>query len=284
MTEGMPQKSSDALGAALLLAPALLVIAIAFLAPLARLAALSFSSPQGVLAAYRELLGDEVFWIVLRNTIGLAAIVTIITLTGGFALALALTRLGGGWRLALFAAVVLPLWVSVLVRTFSWMLLLERNGPINEAMVATGVIGQPVQLLFNFTGVTIAMVHVLLPYAVLPIYAALVKIDPALLKASEGLGASFATTFQRVLLPLSARGVATAAAFVFLLSLSFFVTPALLGGANNMTIPMLIDTFVNERLAWPLAGAASMLLLGLVLGCIAVIGRFVPLGGLAEAR
>ncbi|MBV8447587.1 MAG: ABC transporter permease [Hyphomicrobiales bacterium] len=280
----MPQKSSDALGAALLLAPALLVIAIAFLAPLARLAALSFSSPQGVLAAYRELLGDEVFWIVLRNTIGLAAIVTIITLTGGFALALALTRLGGGWRLALFAAVVLPLWVSVLVRTFSWMLLLERNGPINEAMVATGVIGQPVQLLFNFTGVTIAMVHVLLPYAVLPIYAALVKIDPALLKASEGLGASFATTFQRVLLPLSARGVATAAAFVFLLSLSFFVTPALLGGANNMTIPMLIDTFVNERLAWPLAGAASMLLLGLVLGCIAVIGRFVPLGGLAEAR
>jgi len=284
VTEGMPQKSSDALGAALLLAPALLVIAIAFLAPLARLAALSFSSPQGVLAAYRELLGDEVFWIVLRNTIGLAAIVTIITLTGGFALALALTRLGGGWRLALFAAVVLPLWVSVLVRTFSWMLLLERNGPINEAMVATGVIGQPVQLLFNFTGVTIAMVHVLLPYAVLPIYAALVKIDPALLKASEGLGASFATTFQRVLLPLSARGVATAAAFVFLLSLSFFVTPALLGGANNMTIPMLIDTFVNERLAWPLAGAASMLLLGLVLGCIAVIGRFVPLGGLAEAR
>lgn len=284
MTEGMPQKSSDALGAALLLAPALLVIAIAFLAPLARLAALSFSSPQGVLAAYRELLGDEVFWIVLRNTIGLAAIVTIITLTGGFALALALTRLGGGWRLALFAAVVLPLWISVLVRTFSWMLLLERNGPINEAMVATGVIGQPVQLLFNFTGVTIAMVHVLLPYAVLPIYAALVKIDPALLKASEGLGASFATTFRRVLLPLSARGVATAAAFVFLLSLSFFVTPALLGGANNMTIPMLIDTFVNERLAWPLAGAASMLLLGLVLGCIAVIGRFVPLGGLAEAR
>jgi len=284
VTEGMPQKSSDALGAALLLAPALLVIAIAFLAPLARLAALSFSSPQGVLAAYRELLGDEVFWIVLRNTIGLAAIVTIITLTGGFALALALTRLGGGWRLALFAAVVLPLWISVLVRTFSWMLLLERNGPINEAMVATGVIGQPVQLLFNFTGVTIAMVHVLLPYAVLPIYAALVKIDPALLKASEGLGASFATTFRRVLLPLSARGVATAAAFVFLLSLSFFVTPALLGGANNMTIPMLIDTFVNERLAWPLAGAASMLLLGLVLGCIAVIGRFVPLGGLAEAR
>jgi len=284
VTEGMPQKSGDALGAALLLAPALLVIAIAFLTPLARLAALSFSSPQGVLAAYRELLGDEVFWIVLRNTIGLAAIVTIITLTGGFALALALTRLGGGWRLALFAAVVLPLWISVLVRTFSWMLLLERNGPINEAMVATGVIGQPVQLLFNFTGVTIAMVHVLLPYAVLPIYAALIKIDPALLKASEGLGASFATTFRRVLLPLSARGVATAAAFVFLLSLSFFVTPALLGGANNMTVPMLIDTFVNERLAWPLAGAASMLLLGLVLACIAVIGRFVPLGGLAEAR
>ena len=278
------RKPANRMGAALLLAPALGIIAVAFLAPLARLAALSFSSPRGSLAAYQELLDDQVFWIVARNTVGLAVVVTLLTLALGFALAMALTRLNGGWRAALFGAVVLPLWISVLVRTFSWMLLLERNGPINRAIMATGIINEPVQLLFNFTGVIIGMVHVLLPYAVLPIYAALIKIDPAVVKASEGLGASFATTFRRVLLPLAARGVATAAAFVFLLSLSFFVTPALLGGATSTTLPMLIDTFVNERLAWPLAGAASMLLLVMVLACTAFIGRFIRLGSLAEAR
>jgi len=278
------RKPANRMGAALLLAPALGIIAVAFLAPLARLAALSFSSPRGSLAAYQELLDDQVFWIVARNTVGLAVVVTLLTLALGFALAMALTRLNGGWRAALFGAVVLPLWISVLVRTFSWMLLLERNGPINRAIMATGIINEPVQLLFNFTGVIIGMVHVLLPYAVLPIYAALIKIDPAVVKASEGLGASFATTFRRVLLPLAARGAATAAAFVFLLSLSFFVTPALLGGATSTTLPMLIDTFVNERLAWPLAGAASMLLLVMVLACTAFIGRFIRLGSLAEAR
>jgi ABC-type spermidine/putrescine transport system permease subunit I len=130
----------------------------------------------------------------------------------------------------------------------------------------------------------IGMVHVLLPYAALPIYAALVKIDPALLRASEGLGASGITTFRRIVLPLATKGIATAATFTFLLSLGFFITPALLGGAKSTTISMLIDTFVNERLAWPLASAASIILLALALGVIAIAARFVPISGLAEAR
>ena len=98
---------------------------------------------------------------------------------------------------------LLPLWISVLVRTFSWMLLLERNGPINRVLMGAGLTEQPLPLLFNTAGVTIGMTHVLLPYAVLPIYAALARIDPALMRASEGLGASRLTTFRRVLLPLS---------------------------------------------------------------------------------
>ena len=114
------------------------------------------------------------------------------------------------------------------------------------------------------------MVHVLLPYAVLPIYAALVRIDPALLRASEGLGASAVTTFRRVLLPLSLSGVATAATFTFLLALGFFVTPALLGGASSITLSMLIDGFVSDRLDWPLAAAASVLLL---VAALAFVGR-----------
>jgi ABC-type spermidine/putrescine transport system permease subunit I len=270
--------------AALLLTPAMAIIALGFVAPLLRLAVLSFSSPAGPLAAYRELASVDVYRVVLRNTVVLALVVSAASLAIGFALALALTRLEAGWRAVILACVVLPLWISVLVRTFSWMMILERNGPLNRFLVALGIVDQPLPLLFAFPSVAIGMVHVLLPYAVLPIYAALSRIDPALLRASGGLGASRATTFRRVLLPLSARGLATAATFTFLLSLGFFVTPALLGGPSDTTISMLIDSFVNERLDWPLAAAASMTLLAMALAVIGLAGRFVPVSALSEAR
>ena len=268
--------------AALLLTPAMAIIALGFVAPLIRLAILSFSSPAGPLAAYRELATVDVYRVVLRNTVVLALVVSVASLAIGFALSLALTRLEAGWRAIVFACVVLPLWISVLVRTFSWMLILERNGPLNRFLAALGIVDQPLPLLFAFPGVAIGMVHVLLPYAVLPIYAALSRIDPTLLRASGGLGASRATTFRRVLLPLSARGLATAATFTFLLSLGFFVTPALLGGPSDTTISMLIDSFVNERLDWPLAAAASMTLLAMALAVIGLAGRFVPVSALSE--
>ena len=268
--------------AALLLAPALAIIAAGFVAPLLRLAVLSVSAPAGPLAAYRELATVDVYRTVLKNTLVLSIVVSTASLVIGFALALALTRLEAGWRAAVFACVVLPLWVSVLVRTFSWMLILEANGPLNRFLAALGAVDRPLPLLFAFPGVAIGMVHVLLPYAVLPIYAALARIDPALLRASDGLGASRATTFRRVLLPLSARGLATAATFTFLLSLGFFVTPALLGGPSDTTISMLIDSFVNERLDWPLAAAASMTLLVMALAVIGLAGRFVPVSALSE--
>ena len=268
----------------LLLLPAMVVIAVAFVMPLVRLVSMSFSAKSGMLGAYEELLGEDIYWLVLWNTMRLAVVVTTITLALGFAVAMAMSRLSGTWRIGLFACVVLPLWISVLVRTFSWMLILEKNGPLNRFLLAGGIIDEPLSSLFNFTGVMIGMVHVLLPYAALPIYAALVKIDPALLRASEGLGASGITTFRRIVLPLATKGIATAATFTFLLSLGFFITPALLGGAKSTTISMLIDTFVNERLAWPLASAASIILLALALGVIAIAARFVPISGLAEAR
>jgi ABC-type spermidine/putrescine transport system permease subunit I len=125
---------------------------------------------------------------------------------------------------------------------------------------------------------------VLLPYAVLPIYAALVRIDATLLRASEGLGASAVTTFLRILLPLSLSGVATAATFTFLLALGFFVTPALLGGASSITLSMLIDGFVSDRLDWPLAAAASVVLLAAALLFVAFAGRFVPVGAIARVH
>jgi ABC-type spermidine/putrescine transport system permease subunit I len=270
---------------ALLLAlPALAILSAAFVWPLAKLALLSLSAPAGPLAAYWEILGDGIYRHVFVNTFVFALVVTVVALVIAYPIAFALTRLSFGWRALLFACVLLPLWISVLVRTFSWMLLLEKNGPINRLLIGSGLIDTPLPLLFNSAGVLIGMVHVLLPYAVLPIYAALIRIDPALLRASEGLGASPVTTFRRVLLPLSARGIATAATFVFLLSLGFFVTPMLLGGSGNLTLSMLIESLVNERLNWPLAAAGSIALLAASLLILAIAGRFVPVRTLAEAR
>ncbi len=272
------------LGTVALLASGMLITVLAFLVPLARLIGLSFSAPSGPFAAYAQLLGDDIYARVFVNTFVIATVVTAVALVIAFPLAFALTRLSRTWRGVVFACVLLPLWISVLVRTFSWMLLLERNGPINRFLVASGLTDQPLALLFNHSAVLIGMVHVLLPYAVLPIYAALVRIDPGLLRASEGLGASAVTTFLRVLFPLSLRGVATAATFTFLLALGFFITPALLGGASSLTLSMLIDGFVSDRLDWPLAAAASVVLLAAALAVVAIAGRFISIGAIAKVH
>lgn len=267
-----------------LLAPAMLIVLLAFVVPVARLVGISFSAPTGPFVAYTRLLGDDIYARVFVNTFVIAVAVTLIALLIAFPVAFALTRLSRRWHAIVLACVLLPLWISVLVRTFSWMLVLERNGPINRLIVASGLVDQPLPLLFNHTGVLIGMVHVLLPYSVLPIYAALVRVDPSLLRASEGLGASAAVTFLRVLLPLSLRGVATAATFTFLLALGFFVTPALLGGASSLTLSMLIDNFVSDRLDWPLASAASVILLVAALLIVAVASRFVRVSNLANVH
>lgn len=273
---GPGRASLSRFGPLLLVLPAAIVLALVFLWPLGRLLGLSFSARAGAFAPYLALLTDSVYGRVFANTFTFAAVVTVVALAIGYPLAFALTRLRSAWRAALFACVLMPLWISVLVRTFSWMLLLERNGPVNRLIIGTGLTDRPLPLLFNQTGVLIGMVHVLLPYAVLPIYAALVRIDPALLRASEGLGASRVTTFLRVLLPLSLRGVATAATFVFLLSLGFFITPALLGGRQDMMIANLIDFYTRETLDWPTASAIAVVLLAVSLVLLSLLGR---LGG-----
>ena len=271
------------LGTAALLLPALLLLLITFVLPLLRLLRLSFSDAAGPLAPYAHLLGDEVYQRVFANTLLIAVVTTAISLLVSYPMAMVLVRMSANWRAILFGCILLPLWISVLVRTFSWLLLLEHNGPINRIFEAFGV-SAPLDILFTPSAVIVGMVHVLLPYAILPIYAALVRIDPALLRASDGLGATRFMTFVRILLPLSARGVMTAATFVFLLSLGFFVTPAILGGGGSTNLPMLIDNFVSEQLVWPLAAASSMILLAACLGILALASRVVPINAIVETH
>jgi putative spermidine/putrescine transport system permease protein len=268
----------DARVTALLLAPAALFLGAWFLLPLAQLFRLSLGGREGPLHAYREVLGSVVYQRVFLNTLLVALVVTIVCLALAYPTAFVLARLRGSLRAFAFYCVLVPFWISLLVRTYAWMLLLGTQGPVNAALITVGLVSQPLPLLFNTTGVLIGMVHVLLPYAILPIYAAMVKVDERLLLASDGLGAPPATTFRRVYLPLTLPGVTAGAVFVFLLGLGFFVTPALLGGLGNLTVATLVETLVNERLAWALAAAASFTLLGTILVLLAVAVRFVSLG------
>ena len=194
-------------------------------------------------------------------------------------MALWLSRAGRlGLALGLFA-LLLPFWTSVLVRTYAWMVLLGRNGVMNRMLRDWGLIDAPVMLLYNTSGVLIGMVHVLLPYMVFPIYAALLRMDPDLGRAAEGLGAPAWRAFTRITLPLSLPGVSAGCALVFVLSLGFFITPALLGGGRVIMISMLIEQQVREFLDWPFAAALSAVLLAVTLAIYALVGRF---GGKAQ--
>ena len=266
------------LGAGLLALPAAVFLAIGFLVPLARFFALAFRGNGGPFGAFHALAASEVYRQVLLSTLLVAVIVTAATLLLAWPVAYLLTRVKGVRFVLVLYGVLFPLWISVLVRTFSWMLLLERNGPINRALEAAGLTDRPLALLFNMTGELIGMVHVLLPYAILPLYAAMSRIDPRLLLASDGLGASLLDTFRHVYFPLSLPGLFAGATFVFLLSLGFFITPALLGGAKAMTLSMLIASFVTDRLAWDMAAAAALVLLTATLALLWLFSRLVPLG------
>ena len=164
------------------------------------------------------------------------------------------------WATMGFIFVLLPLWTSVLVRTYAWMVLLGRNGVFNRMLMEAGITSDPIPLLHNFTGVLIGMVHVLLPYMVLPIYSAVRKVDPAIPAAAAGLGASSFAIFRRIYLPLTLNGIFAGSVLVFVLSLGFFITPALLGGGRVMMIAVLIEQQVREALNWPFAAALSAVL------------------------
>src|SRR5215471_1221589 len=243
--------------------PALALLAVLFAYPVLRLMALSVQG--GSLAWYAKALGEslylEVFWITIR----IAITVTLATLVLSYPVAYFLattTRLAAALG---FALVILPLWTSILVRTYAWMVLLGRNGIVNKSLIALGAVDEPLALLHNELGVIIGMVHVLMPYMVLPIYAGMRRVDPDLLQAAEGLGAGTLRIFCRVFLPLSAQGIYAGCILVFVLSVGFFITPALLGGGRVIMIAVLIEQQVREVLNWSFASAlATVLLVGTI--------------------
>lgn len=247
--------------------PLLVVLVIGFNLPLAGVLVRSFGgSANPTLEFYRELAVNPAYLKVVANTFRIAMIVTASSVVIGYPLALWISRLGQFGRALGITLVILPFWTSILVRTYAWIIILGFRGIVNESLLRLGLVGSPLQLIFNDLGVTIGMIHVLLPFIVLPLTASMLRFDERLLRAGASLGAPPLTVFWRIYFPLTVPALASGAILVFILSIGFFVTPALLGGGQVSMIATVLDTFINRLPRWELASALSMIVLVVALG------------------
>jgi len=249
---------------ALLIWPALGFYLLLYLYPLSRLLVWSLFDPDLTLRNYQQLVTEPVYFKALRNTLEISLWVTLGCLALGYPLAYLAVTTKPRTRIVLLGLVLVPFWTSVLVRSFGWLVILGTNGLVNRSLIATGLIGSPLKLLYNLLGVEIGMVHVLLPFMVFPLYGVMTQIDPGLLRAGRSLGASPWRTFRHIFLPLSLPGVAAGCALVFLMAVGFYITPALLGGPQQITLATLIEMQVSDMLNWGLGSTLSVLLVGTV--------------------
>ncbi len=204
---------------------------------------------------------SRIYLEVLGRTLGISASVTLLCLVMGFPVALLITQVGqraADWLLVL---VLLPFWTSLLVRTAAWVVVLQREGMVNSLLLKLGLISEPLTLIYNRTGVLLAMTHVLLPFMILPVYTVLKDIPPQYMRAATSLGAPPATAFWRVYLPLAAPGVAAGALMVFILALGYYITPALVGGGADQMLSAFVATYTTDTGNWGLAAALGALML-----------------------
>jgi putrescine transport system permease protein len=207
------------------------------------------------------LTQDELYWRAYLSSVQIALISTLLTLLVGYPIAYGMASAPEHWRATLMMLVILPFWTSFLIRVYSWMGILSNEGLLNQLLQGLGLIDQPLTILNTNTAVYIGIVYTYLPFMILPIYAALEKMDDALLEAAEDLGCSRLTAFWLVTVPLSRQGIIAGCFLVFIPALGEFVIPSLLGGSGTLMIgKVLWEEFFNNR-DWPVASAVAVILL-----------------------
>jgi putative spermidine/putrescine transport system permease protein len=261
-----------------LAAPAFIFLFIAFIVPLASLLLRSVTDPEFGLGNYSQLLGDITYRRVLTNTFIVAAVVTLVTVLLGYPVAWLLVILPTRVSRWFFAIILLSMWTNLIARTYAWMVLLQKKGVINTALIDLGWIDKPLPLIKNLTGVTIGMTYIMLPFVILPLVSSLRAMEPALMQAAAISGAKPSQIFFRVMLPLSLPGIGAGGLMVFVMALGYYVTPALLGGTGNMMLSELITTQVQSLLKWGLGSAAAFILLAVTLALYFVYVRAIGLG------
>lgn len=271
-------------GAMLLILPGLLFLAVLFVWPVGRLVATSFAGWEDPFAQYERILTSTVYLRVLARTFLLSAEVVGLCLLLGYPLAYVLSRVGPLARVVIILCVLIPFWTNLLVRSYGWIILLNPQGALNGLLELVGLGSSPVPLVYNSTGVLIGMTQIMLPYCVLPLAAVMSRIDPNLESAARSLGASPLAAFRRIYFPLTLPGVFAGCLLVFMISLGFFVVPAILGGPGDILLAQLIEFNINNTLNWPFAAALSTLLLVATLLIYLIGDRFFDLGRLWGAR
>jgi putative spermidine/putrescine transport system permease protein len=255
--------------------PIVVLLGVVFFYPVLSLLSISVTEPQLGFQHYQRLLTESIYLQIIARTARVAVVVTVLTAIIGYPLAFYLTAARPKVAQIAMLALFIPFWASILVRTYGIMVIMGRTGVLNNALIAVGVIDRPIQFLFNTWVVQAAMVQVLLPFFVLPLYSVLKTIDPNLMRAAHGLGASPLNVFTRIYLPLSLPGVYAGSLIVLVFSFGFFIVPSLLGGRRDVTLPMLVIQQFEGSINWGFGAAIGTVLLVGTLAAIVAAGRLI---------
>lgn len=261
----------------ILVAPFLALVVLMYLGPIANILWLSVTEPVPGLGNYAKLVESDTLGRILWTTLRICIITTILSVLLGYSIAYAMTHAREANRNRMMALLLVSFWISILVRTFSWLMLLGNRGLVNTTLQDVGLIAQPIMFMRNELGVLIGMVHYMVPYAVLPLLVSMQTMDQRVIAASRNLGATGGQTFRRVYLPLTKPGIVAASLLVFILSLGFYVTPAILGGGKVLMIAEYISVQLLVTLRWGTAAMLAALMLFGVLAMLWIMSRFMNL-------
>jgi ABC-type spermidine/putrescine transport system permease subunit I len=268
----------------LMAAPLVLLLVVLLVYPVGQLLLLSFYDEEGLsLSHYAQLFESRVYVDVLLITLKISLWTTVLAVVAGYPVAYLISILPQRRKTSVLFWVLLSFWTSFLVRAFAWVVLLGRNGVVNQLLVSVGIVDRPASLLYNLGSVLVGMVHALTPLAILTMLSVMENIDRNLPRAASTLGARPGTAFWKIYFPLSLPGVAAAAIMVFVTAIGFFIVPALLGGRRETMITQLIIDQVQQTLNWGFAGAISVLLLIVVIAVFVIYDKVLGLSTMTGA-
>lgn len=259
----------------ILVLPLLILLIALYAYPVIKVLVVSVTDPVVGFGNFELLVTNSGIQKMLWVTLRICTVTSVITMLLGYVVAYALVHVSDRQRMWMMLFVLIPFWVSVLIRSFSWLILLRPDGLVNNVLVGSGIVGEPLDLVRNEVGVVIGMVHYMLPIAVLPLYANMRGIDRSLVAAARGLGAGPFESFWRIFLPLSLAGVAGAGLLVFIFSLGFFVTPAILGGGKTIMIAEYVSIQILNIVKWGTGAMLSVVLLATVALLLVAMSRVI---------
>jgi ABC-type spermidine/putrescine transport system permease subunit I len=254
--------------------PLLVIMLVGFVAPMCVIVKMSLFDPDFTLKHYVTFFTNATYLQVFLRTFKTAFTVTLGCLLLGYPVAFFLTCVKDKTANYLRIFIVIPFWVSILIRTFAWKVILSNTGVINTSLLSIGAISSPLSLMYNSFAVHISMIHILLPFMILTLYGAMKGINPGYFNAALSLGARPGKAFLQVYFPMSVPGILSGTLMVFIMALGFYITPSIMGGSNDTMLPVVIELQVNRALNWNLASAMAVILLVTTMIIVGIYTKF----------